>query len=60
MKISIKAFLAFILLTLMPVVSQAQNNDLDLENTCPQRTFSTRTNQRERSGMYVMSSKTAM
>jgi len=33
MKISIKAFLAVILLTFMPVISQAQNNDLDPENT---------------------------
>lgn len=33
MKISIKAFFAFILLTFIPVISSAQNTDLDLENT---------------------------
>ncbi|MBT5073673.1 MAG: peptidylprolyl isomerase [Kordiimonadaceae bacterium] len=33
MKISIKAFVAFILLTFMPVISMAQNAELDLENT---------------------------
>lgn len=33
MKISIKAFFAFILLTFIPMISSAQNADLDLENT---------------------------